>query len=107
MESKCRFNICGLCKYNGGLNQQFIPTNIVGECAETSDNPCIAFELAEDEPKLTPTSEPMMMSFPIGGNDDMLDLISILNEVMYRFDHVNKTELKAVVSWFKTRYGGE
>jgi len=77
---------------------------MIGDCCNQND--CLACE-CEDEPKLTPIKEPMQMSFPISGEDDMLDLISILNEVMHRFDHVDKVELKAVVSWFKTRYGGE
>ena len=110
MIKRCKFfDEGGKCRYRGEYEDYDLAVDSKGYCYDENDCLACEFEIIEyeDEPKLTPTSEPMMMSFPIGGNDDMLDLISILNEVMYRFDHVDKIELKAVVSWFKTRYGGE
>jgi len=104
MDNGCKFNIGGLCKYNGWFERVALPMNLIGECCD-ADEECAVFE--KEESKITLVKEPCMMSFPISGGDDMLDLISILNQAMYRFDHVDKTELKAVVSWFTTRWGSE
>jgi len=98
-------NEIGKCQYGGGEYEAYdLSTTIFGLCA--SQNDCVGYECEKEESKIIPTSEPLMMSFPISGGDGMLDLISILNIAMDRFDHLDEKEMKSVVAWFSSRFGG-